>query len=115
MQNIYKTVMLLVIFMLLVACSIDALAYEEKEILLSQVPANILAAVENAVPGINIQKAKIEETGSGLIYELAGPADGKRYEVEVSPDGEILEKEFENDPSQDEDDQEDSEDKDSNE
>jgi uncharacterized membrane protein YkoI len=61
-------------------------AASERDVALSQVPAAVLAAATNAVPGIKITEAELEDTEKGQVYELEGVAGGKSYEVKVSAD-----------------------------
>jgi hypothetical protein len=62
----------------------------ELEIPLSSVPQKVRAAAEKAVPGIKLSEAEVE---SVLAYELTGAAQGKRYEIEVTSEGQVLEAE----------------------
>ena len=63
----------------------------EQDIPLSDVPAAVMEAASQAVPGIVITEAEIEEEDGQKVYELSGEADGKAYEIEISGTGEILE------------------------
>lgn len=102
-----------------------ALPETEKEIPLSEVPKEIIAAAQEAVPGIELTEAEVEKTDKGLVYELEGTVDGKEFEIEISADGEVLEVESDeeeedsdddegtdNDDNGDEDDEGDEEDED---
>ncbi|MEQ8763082.1 MAG: PepSY domain-containing protein [Planctomycetota bacterium] len=64
---------------------------DEEEIALEDVPADILAAAEAAVPGVVFSKAYTETEDGQKVYELVGEADGERVEVEVSTDAKVLE------------------------
>jgi hypothetical protein len=64
----------------------------ELDIPVSAVPQQVRAAAEKAVPGIKLSEASVE---SVLAYELTGSAQGKRYEIEVTSEGQILEAEQE--------------------
>jgi hypothetical protein len=64
---------------------------EEVEIPLSEVPANVREAAQEAVPGLALEKAEREREKGRLVYCLEGRADGERVEVEVSAEGEVLE------------------------
>ncbi|MEE9466046.1 MAG: PepSY domain-containing protein [Candidatus Neomarinimicrobiota bacterium] len=74
-----------------------ALPETEEEIPLSEVPKEIIAAAQEAVPGIELTEAEVEKTRKGLVYELDGTVDGKEYEIVISADGEVLEIESEDD------------------
>ncbi len=64
---------------------------DEVEIPLSEVPPAVMAAAQQAVPGIVIEDAELEEEDGQTVYELSGTADGREYEIEISGTGEILE------------------------
>jgi uncharacterized membrane protein YkoI len=64
---------------------------KETEVSLEDVPRVVLDSARKAVPGITIDAAEIEEEDGEQVYELSGEADGKSYEIEVSPSGEVLE------------------------
>ena len=81
---------LILISLFLVACSTQPM--EEREISVSQVPPEVLEAAREAVPGFEATDAEIE-----FIYELDGEANGKAYEIEISPDGEVKEIEAKDD------------------
>jgi uncharacterized membrane protein YkoI len=83
-----KTIPLLITTFTLCACK----ALEnDTDVALADVPDAAIAAARQAVPGIDIAEAEIEEEGGQKIYELSGEADGREYEIEVSGTGEILE------------------------
>jgi len=69
---------------------IVAFADNDKEIPLSWVPDQAMEAAKKAVPGIHIVEAERHRTHKGVVYELDGVADGKKYEVNVTADGEVL-------------------------
>ncbi|MGD9021006.1 MAG: hypothetical protein PVJ71_00035 [Lysobacterales bacterium] len=71
---------------LLTLAGCASLTVEERDIDLSQVPPDVLEAARQAVPGFEPTEAEIE-----YVYELDGEANGKAYEIEVSPDGEVKE------------------------
>jgi hypothetical protein len=62
----------------------------ELDIPLTAVPQKVRAAAEKAVPGVKLSEASVE---SVLAYELTGTAQGKRYEIEVTSEGQVLETE----------------------
>jgi hypothetical protein len=63
---------------------------DETEIPLEKVPDVVRQAVLEAVPGIELLEAEVEEENGHLVYELEGVLDGKTYEIEVTEDGEVL-------------------------
>ncbi len=81
-------VALLPVTLLTTSC---ALLEDEQEIPLSEVPPAVLAAAQQAVPGIVIEEAELEKEDGQTVYELSGSADGREYEIEISGTGEILE------------------------
>lgn len=68
---------------------------QQREIAVSQVPANVITAARNAVAGIRFTEAEVEGSGSSAIYELEGFADGKEYEIKVNAAGTVLKVELE--------------------
>ncbi len=75
----------------------------EVEIPLSEVPDVVMQAALAAVPGITLKEAEMDSEDGGLTYDLEGVLDGVEYEIEVSPDGEVLEVEIEGDDDDDDD------------
>lgn len=76
----------------------------EQSITLKQVPAKVMKAAVAAVPGLKVEEATIEAI---LIYEVAGDADGKKIEVEVTAEGRVIEVERGDDDGDDDDDDKD--------
>jgi len=74
---------------------------DEKEIPLSEVPAEALKAAQGAVDGITITEAEVEEEDGQTVYVLEGKANGKEYEIEVTPEGKVLEVEEETEDGDD--------------
>jgi hypothetical protein len=75
----------------LVGCeSLESVFDKDKEIPLSQVPEQAVAAAEKAVEGITLTEAEMEEQDGQTVYELEGTANGKVYEIEVTADGKVL-------------------------
>ena len=64
---------------------------KETEIPLEEVPGVVMNSAREAVPGIEIDEAEIEDEDGRQVYELSGEVDGKSYEIVVSPSGEVLE------------------------
>ncbi len=64
---------------------------KETEISLEEVPPAVMDSARQAVPGIQLDEAEIEEEDGQVVYELSGLADGKSYEIELSESGEVLE------------------------
>ncbi len=77
----------------LAACSDKS---KEIEITVSDVPASIVAIVQNALPGISLNEAEKEIKNNTVVYELEGKLiNGKEYEIEIAEDGTIIKIELE--------------------
>ena len=94
MKALYFVLGLVLIFSLGCA-TFDDMFENEKEVPLSEVPPDALQAAEGAVDGITITEAEMEEEGGQTVYVLEGEANGKEYEIEVTPEGKVLEVEEE--------------------
>jgi uncharacterized membrane protein YkoI len=68
---------------------------DEKEVPLSQVPVEAVQAAQNAVAGITLTEASVEEEDGQTVYDLEGTANGTEYEIEVTAAGKVLEVEDE--------------------
>jgi len=78
--------------LLISACAMSPEAVEnEMEIELDAVPANVIAAANRALPGIQLSEAEYEEEEGLMVYELEGMLGATRYEIEITPEGEVLE------------------------
>jgi uncharacterized membrane protein YkoI len=82
----------------------------EKEVPLSEVPQEALKAAQGAVDGVTITEAETEKEDGKTIYIFDGEANGKEYEIEVTPEGKVLEVEEESDEDEGEDENEDGDD-----
>ena len=71
--------------------SLDDLFEKEKDVPLSDVPAEALKAAQGAVDGITITEAEMEKEDGKTVYVFEGEASGKEYEIEVTPEGKVLE------------------------
>jgi hypothetical protein len=87
--------------------TLDDLFEQEKEVPLSEVPAEALRAAKGAVDGVTITEAEMEKEDGETVYILEGEANGKEYEIEVTPEGKVLEIEEETDDDEDEDEDDD--------
>ena len=63
----------------------------EESVALDSVPADVRSAAAGAVAGIVFTKAERETENGATVYSLCGTANGKKYEVEVSAAGKVLE------------------------
>jgi hypothetical protein len=75
--------------------ALDDMFEHEKEVPLSEVPPEALEAAHGAVDGITITEAEMEKEDGQTIYVFEGEASGKEYEIEVTPEGKVLEVEEE--------------------
>lgn len=62
----------------------------EKDIALSDVPLGVLTAARNAVEGLDIVEAELIGKDDAVVYELEGTVGDSEYEVRVSPSGDVL-------------------------
>ena len=96
------------VFGLVVICglgcaTLDELFEPEKEVPLSEVPPEALKAAQGAVDGVAITEAEMEKEDGHTVYVLEGEANGKEYEIEVTPEGKVLEVEEDEDDEEDKD------------
>lgn len=99
------------VFVLVLICglgcaTLDEMFEKEKEVPLSEVPAEALAAAQDRIDDIVITEAEVEEEDGQTVYVFEGDANGNKYEIEVTPEGKVLEVEREG-MGDDEDDNED--------
>ena len=100
---------------LCITASASSFKEKEREIPLSEVPEQVIAAARAAVEGITLTEAEIEETRKGLIYEIEGFVGDTEYEIEITTEGDVIEVEIENDHDDDEDEDRDNDDDDDDE
>lgn len=65
---------------------------KEEEVDFATLPANVQAAFQKAYPGARVSEAKRETYSNGTVhYEVEfTSADGKKQEVELDSEGEVL-------------------------
>ena len=85
----------LVVIFSLGCATLDELFEQEKEVPLSEVPPEALEAAQGAVDGVTITEAEMEKEDGQTVYVFEGEANGKEYEIEVTPEGKVLEVEDE--------------------
>jgi hypothetical protein len=76
----------------------------EQRILLSNTPANVIEAANNAVPGGEITEVEMEVEDGETVYEVEKVVDGVEYDIDVTPEGVVKEVEKEGDDEDDEED-----------
>jgi RNA polymerase sigma-70 factor (ECF subfamily) len=72
-------------------------ALKKDEILLTDVPPELLAAAGRSLPGFTLLEAERKMEGGKLIYELKGRSAAGVYEITLTPDGRVLEVERDDD------------------
>lgn len=100
------------VFSLVLICglgcaTLDDLFEQEKDVPLSEVPQEVLEAAQGAVDGITITEAETEKEDGETVYILEGQANGKEYEIEVTPEGKVLEVEEETEDDEEDEDEDD--------
>ncbi len=69
----------------------------EVKVPLDKVPEVVKEAARKAVPGIVLTAAYKEVERGKTVYELKGKVGDKKYEIEVTPQGKVLEVEKDDD------------------
>ena len=70
---------------------------KETKIDVKDVPANVMEAINKAVPGGKVKEAEKEMYGKKLIYEVEKIVDGKEVEIKATPQGKIIKVERDDD------------------
>jgi hypothetical protein len=78
---------------------------EEVDVPLSEVPAEVMEAANESVPGGEVTGAEKEVEDGVLLYEIEKIVDGVEYEIEVTADGAVMEIETEEDDDDDDEDE----------
>lgn len=78
---------------------------DEVDIPLDQVPAVVIKAAMDAVPGFEPEEAEMEVEDGVTVYSIEGEAGDDEFEIEVTAEGEVLE--IEEDDEEDDDDDDD--------
>ena len=86
-MNTNQTIAFLILSISLSAC---AGMSEDDDIAISDVPAAAIEAAEGAVDGIELKSAESKVKDGRTVYEIDGKANGVKYEVKVTADGEVL-------------------------
>ena len=76
---------------LLAGCQSTGGSSDDTDISLAEVPPIVIAAGQQAVPGIRFSEADLETEDGQQVYELEGTRDGVDYEIEITPEGKVLE------------------------
>ena len=92
-HSLKKSAFIILAASTLLACSNKS---DEIEIAVTDVPANIISTVQNALPGITLDEAEKEIKNDQVVYELEGKLiNGKEYEIKIAEDGTIIKIELE--------------------
>lgn len=75
----------------------------EEEVSLSDVPAIVLDAANEAVPGGEIEEVEKEVEDGEIIYKVEKIVEGAEYEIEVTAEGVVKEVEKDDEDDDDED------------
>jgi len=86
--SLFISIVLFSLTVILFATVSDA---TEKEINISDVPEAAIRAFAAEAPGMDITRASVGSEDNAIIYELAGISVDRRYEIEVTAEGKILE------------------------
>jgi hypothetical protein len=70
-------------------------AAEDKKIPADQIPASVMKAVKARLPGVVVRSAEEEIENGVTVYDLELTCQGRKYEMDVKPDGTIMELEKE--------------------
>jgi len=74
---------------------------QEEDVALDQLPAAVKTAAQNEVPGLVLTRAEKETEDGSLHYCVHGTVNGEAVEVEVTPEGKVLEVEHGEDEDDD--------------
>jgi len=76
--------------------TLSACSDTDDDVLLSEVPANIINIVQNTLPGISLTEAEKETKKDVVIFVLEGKLiNGKEYEIKITDSGTIIKIELE--------------------
>ena len=70
---------------------------DEQVIPLEDIPAVVLEAAKQAVPGLVPDSAELDRSSGETVYDVHGLVDGQTWEVEVSAAGMVLGSELDDD------------------
>jgi len=71
------------------------------QVSLTELPAAVRAAIEKAAPNAEIKGLELETEDGRQQYAADVVIDGQTYDIEISPDGTLLQKELEQDSEED--------------
>ncbi len=80
-----------------ITMSANISAYQEIDIELSDVPANVIQAAKNAKPGIKLTEAERINDDGKVRYELEGNLIKEQFEFLISEEGILIEMELDDD------------------
>ena len=63
---------------------------DDREQPVASVPAKVLSAARDRIPGFTLTEAVRRENAGVSVYELEGVARGQNYELDVTPGGRVL-------------------------
>jgi uncharacterized lipoprotein YajG len=87
MKNSIKTILIT----LTAAAMLTACNEEENDIPVSEVPPNVISAVQSALPGIVLEEAEKCSKHDEPTYKLEGKLiNGKEYDIKITESGTII-------------------------
>lgn len=75
---------------LLVTAALSTPLWADETIAISELPKEVVAAIEAHLPGSTLLSAEKEEEDGKLVYEVKVRSKDARHELEVTADGTIL-------------------------
>lgn len=76
---------------LCISMSSFVLAHQEEDIDLSEVPAKVIQAAQEAKPGITLTESEIINDDGKTTYELEGYLNKEQFEILITEDGSLIE------------------------
>ena len=83
-----------VCFMLMAGCTMHKHPATEKPIAQSDVPKNVMDAVNKRFPGAEVRSVEREIEHGNVVYDFELTQNGRKYETDVKEDGTLLETEI---------------------
>jgi uncharacterized protein YpmB len=71
---------------------IPSVSWAGQDVTLEQLPAAVRATVERELKGGKIKDIETDREGGQVIYEVEFTLDGNDWELDIAPDGKLLER-----------------------
>lgn len=75
----------------------------KQEIKEKEVPKNIMASLEKAFPGYEMEEVEVSETAKGMVYEFAIEKGETEMEVAIDTNGQVVKQEVKTEDTEDKD------------